>query len=31
MVRVGDDYCIVTSSAEYLSGLPVYHSRDFIT
>ena len=31
VVRVGDDYYIVTSSAEYLPGLPVYHSRDFIT
>lgn len=31
VVRVGDDYYIVTSSAEYLPGLPIYHSRDFIT
>ena len=31
VVCVGDDYYIVTSSAEYLPGLSIYHSRDFIT
>jgi beta-xylosidase len=29
VVRVGDDFYIVTSSFEYLPGLPIYHSRDF--
>ncbi|MFD5518707.1 glycoside hydrolase family 43 protein [Streptomyces sp. NPDC127066] len=28
VVRVGDDYYLVTSSFEYLPGLPVYHSTD---
>ncbi|WHP16235.1 glycoside hydrolase family 43 protein [Cellulomonas sp. ES6] len=26
--RVGDDYYLVTSTFEYLPGLPVFHSRD---
>lgn len=30
VVRVGDDYYICTSSFEYLPGLPIYHSKDFI-
>jgi xylan 1,4-beta-xylosidase len=29
VVRVGDDYYVVTSSFEYLPGLPIYHSTDF--
>lgn len=29
VVRVGEDYYVVTSSFEYLPGLPVYHSTDF--
>ncbi|CAM5277697.1 glycoside hydrolase family 43 protein [Streptomyces atroolivaceus] len=29
VVRVGEDYYLVTSSFEYLPGLPVYHSTDF--
>lgn len=28
--RVGKDYYIVTSSAEYFPGLPVYHSTDLV-
>lgn len=31
VVRVGDDYYLVTSSFEYMPGLPVYHSTDFET
>jgi xylan 1,4-beta-xylosidase len=31
VVRVGDDYYLVTSSFEYLPGLPIYHSSDFAT
>ncbi len=30
VVRVGDDYYLCTSSFEYLPGLPIYHSKDFI-
>ena len=30
VVRVGDDYYIVTSTFEYLPGIPVYHSTDFV-
>lgn len=30
VVRVGDDYYVCTSSFEYLPGLPIYHSKDFI-
>lgn len=29
--RVGDDYYLVTSTFEYLPGLPVLHSRDLAT
>ena len=29
--RVGDDYYLVTSTFEYLPGLPVLHSRDLVT
>jgi xylan 1,4-beta-xylosidase len=28
VVRVGDDYYLVTSTFEYFPGVPVYHSRD---
>lgn len=28
--RSGDDYYLVTSTFEYLPGLPVYHSRDLV-
>lgn len=28
--RAGDDYYLVTSTFEYLPGLPVYHSRDLV-
>lgn len=28
--RVGDDYYLVTSTFEYLPGLPVHHSRDLV-
>ena len=28
--RVGQDYYMVTSSFEYLPGIPVFHSRDLI-
>lgn len=28
--RVGDDYWLVTSSFEYVPGLPVHHSRDLV-
>lgn len=31
VVRAGDDYYLVTSSFEYLPGLPVYHSTDMVT
>jgi len=30
VVRVGDDYYLVTSSFEYFPGVPVYHSRDLV-
>lgn len=29
--RVGDDYWLVTSSFEYVPGLPVHHSRDLVS
>lgn len=29
VVRVGGDYYLITSSFEYLPGLPIYHSTDF--
>jgi len=28
VVRVGDDYYLVTSSFEYFPGVPIFHSRD---
>ncbi len=28
VVRVGDDYYLVTSTFEYFPGLPVFHSTD---
>lgn len=28
--RVGEDYYMVTSSFEYVPGIPVYHSRDLV-
>ncbi len=28
--RSGDDYYLVTSTFEYLPGLPIYHSRDLV-
>lgn len=28
--RVGEDYYLVTSSFEYLPGIPVFHSRDLV-
>lgn len=31
VVRVGDNYYLVTSTFEYLPGIPVYHSRDMVT
>jgi hypothetical protein len=30
VVRVGDDYFLVTSSFEYFPGLPIYHSKDLL-
>lgn len=30
MIRVKDDYFLVTSSFEYFAGLPIYHSKDLI-
>ena len=30
VVKAGDDYYVVTSTFEYLPGIPVYHSRDFV-
>src|SRR4051812_41422701 len=30
IVRVGDDYYLVTSSFEYFPGVPIFHSRDLI-
>ncbi|WP_213815451.1 glycoside hydrolase family 43 protein [Glaciihabitans sp. dw_435] len=29
-VKVGDDYYLVTSTFEYLPGIPVYHSTDLV-
>jgi len=26
--NIGDDYCIVNSSFEWFSGIPIYHSKD---
>jgi xylan 1,4-beta-xylosidase len=31
VVRVGDDYYLATSTFEYLPGIPIYHSTDFVT
>ena len=31
MIRVGEDYYIVTSSFEWFPGIPIYHSRDLAT
>jgi hypothetical protein len=31
IVRVGDDYFIVTSSFEYFPALPIYHSTDLVS
>lgn len=31
VVRVGDDFYLATSTFEYLPGIPVYHSTDFVT
>jgi xylan 1,4-beta-xylosidase len=31
IVRVGDDFYLVTSTFEYLPGIPVYHSTDLVT
>lgn len=31
IVRVGDDFYLATSTFEYLPGIPIYHSRDFVT
>jgi xylan 1,4-beta-xylosidase len=31
IVRVGDDYYLVTSTFEYLPGIPVYHSTDLVS
>ena len=28
--RVGDDFYLVTSSAEYFPGIPIFHSRDLV-
>ena len=28
--RVGEDYYLVTSSLEYLPGIPIFHSRDLV-
>ena len=30
MIRVNDDYYIVTSSFEWFPGIPLYHSRDLV-
>jgi xylan 1,4-beta-xylosidase len=30
VVRVGDDYYLITSTFEYFPGIPVYHSRDLV-
>ena len=31
VVRVGDDFYLATSTFEYLPGVPIYHSHDFVT
>ena len=31
VVRVGDDWFLATSTFEYLPGMPIYRSRDFVT
>ena len=31
VVRVGDEFYLATSTFEYLPGIPIYHSRDFVT
>jgi xylan 1,4-beta-xylosidase len=31
VVRVGDDFYLATSTFEYLPGISIYHSRDFVT
>ena len=31
VVRVGDDFYLATSTFEYLPGIPIHHSRDFVT
>lgn len=30
IVRVGQDYFLITSTFEYFPGIPIYHSRDLI-
>jgi alpha-N-arabinofuranosidase len=30
VIRVGQDYYLVTSSFEYFPGVPIYHSRDLV-
>ncbi|KAK2772820.1 hypothetical protein FQN53_004425 [Emmonsiellopsis sp. PD_33] len=30
IIRVGDDYFIITSTFEFFPGIPVYHSKDLI-
>src|SRR3954462_12972824 len=30
VVRVGEDFYLVTSTFEYFPGVPVYHSRDLV-
>jgi alpha-N-arabinofuranosidase len=30
VIRVGEDYYLVTSSFEYFPGVPIYHSRDLV-
>ena len=29
--RVGEDYYLVTSTFEYVPGLPIFHSRDLVS
>ncbi|MEP6729942.1 MAG: glycoside hydrolase family 43 protein, partial [bacterium] len=31
MIRVGDDYYLVTSSFAYFPGVPIFHSRDLVS
>jgi xylan 1,4-beta-xylosidase len=31
VLRVGDDFYLATSTFEYLPGIPIYHSTDFVT